>query len=96
MTRFYQRLVVRLIPLRLLDAMHVVHEECAPACKARTNPPFVHPIETFADWLCAAHETGWRPPSRFIPFGNGSVVAIDDGFYPSWLPESEWPIAEDS
>ena len=97
MTRLYKRLVIRLMPVRLLDAMHVVYEECAQSCNARTNTPFIHPIETFAEWLCAAHETGWRPPSRIVPYElNGTGLAIDDGLSPSWLPEPEWPLAENS
>lgn len=91
MTRLYQRLVIRLMPPRLLDAMHVVYEECARSCNARTGSPFVHPIETFADWLREAHEVGWTPPVRPIPCEyGGSIKGIDDGSRPSWLPESQW------
>jgi len=90
MTRLYQRLVIRLMPPRLIDAMHVVYEECAESCNDRTHLPFIHPIEIFADWLREAHKTGWRPPSRPIHVGNsGAVSGFDDGENPSWLQDSE-------
>ncbi len=91
MTRLYQRLVIRLMPVALLNAIHIVYEECAASCIDRTNSPFVHPIETFASWLREAHEIGWVPPSRPIPLGDkGSISGMDDGTNPSWLSESDW------
>jgi len=90
MTRIYQRLVIRLMPVRLLNAMHVVYEECAESCNDRTHLPFIHPIETLADWLREAHEIGWTPPRRPIPSGDqGAIDGFDDGTNPSWLPDSD-------
>lgn len=89
MTRLYQHLVIRLMPPRLLNAMHVVYEECAETCNDRTQPPFIHCIETFSFWLRVAHETGWRPPRRTIPLGDqGMISGIDDGSNPSWSKDS--------
>ena len=80
------------MPVQLLNAMHIVYEECAESCNGRTNLPFVHPIETFANWLCVAHEMGWTPPVRPIPWGDfGAISGMDDGTNPSWLPITEWP-----
>lgn len=90
MTRLYQRLVIRLMPERLLNAMHVVYEECARTCNDRTHSPFIHPIEMFADWLNEAHEIGWTPPERIITVGDTGIVDhVDDGMHPSWRRDNE-------
>ncbi|HBE69140.1 MAG TPA: hypothetical protein DDW52_13400 [Planctomycetaceae bacterium] len=90
MTRLYERLVITLMPPRLLDAMHVVYEECAQSCNDRVPSPEIHPIETMARWLRVAHSLGWTPPERPIPCGPfGSISGIDDGSHPSWLPNDE-------
>lgn len=63
MTRLYQKLLVRLMPFSLLDAMHFVYEECADSCCSQVGPPFVHPIETIGNWLQLASQTSSTPPS---------------------------------
>lgn len=91
MTRLYHRLLVRLLPPSLFDAMHVVYEECVQSCRDRTPAPLIHPIEGFAVWLRAAHRAGWNPPIRpvFID-GTPYVDGFDDGSQPSWLLDEPW------
>jgi len=52
------------MPGSLLDAMHVVYEECAESCQDRMYPPMVHPIECFRNWLQLAEQAGWTPPRK--------------------------------
>jgi len=95
MTRLYQHLLVRLMPYDLLDAMHIVYEECAESCRGRTTRPFIHPVERFGDWLRLAQQTGWNPPERPLYIGDTSYVrGFDDGSQPSWLEDESWPTSE--
>jgi len=89
LTQLYQRLVIRLMPPRLLDAMHVVYEECARSCKDRTSSPFIHPIETLAEWLQEAHQIGWEPPSPPVELDfEGLPIPVDEA-KPSWFRGSD-------
>ncbi|MEZ6100716.1 MAG: hypothetical protein R3E01_17235 [Pirellulaceae bacterium] len=68
MTRLYQKLLVRLMPEDVLEAIHILHEEqvermkCNPPAINRYYPlyPHEHAVELIDELLDAARDAGWR------------------------------------
>ena len=77
MTRLYQKLLVRLMPDDVLEAIHVLYEEqlermqCNPAFHHRRFPlyPHEHAVELIDELLDAAPRCG-------LAFGAGSIVRV--------------------